>query len=67
MNSRFADTFRLIALDLRGHGLSNKPHEGYNDSRLWADDVHATIHELNLDHPILCGWSYGALVVPFET
>ena len=63
MNSGLADTFRLIALDLRGHGLSDKPREGYSDSRLWADDIHATIHALNLDQPILCGWSYGPLVI----
>ena len=48
---------------MRGHGLSQKPREGYADSRLWADDVQAVIKTLNLDHPILCGWSYGPLVI----
>ena len=28
-----------------------------------ADDVKATIQGLSLDRPILCGWSYGALVI----
>ncbi len=63
LNSPLADTFRLVAMDLRGHGLSDKPREGYADSRLWADDVQALIKVLNLDHPILCGWSYGPLVI----
>jgi pimeloyl-ACP methyl ester carboxylesterase len=63
MNSDLADRFRLVALDIRGHGLSDKPIEGYNDSRLWADDVRAAIQALNLDRPILCGWSYGPLVI----
>lgn len=63
MNSGLADTFRLIAVDLRGHGLSDKPRESYSDSRLWADDVRAVIQALNLDQPILCGWSYGPLVI----
>jgi non-heme chloroperoxidase len=63
LNSDLADDYRLIALDLRGHGLSDKPREGYSDSRLWADDVNATIEALSLDHPILCGWSYGPLVI----
>ena len=36
-------THRLVALDLRGHGLSDKPHDAYNDSKLWADDVNAVI------------------------
>lgn len=63
LNSPLAETFRLVAMDLRGHGLSDKPREGYADSRLWADDVHALIEALNLDRPILCGWSYGPLVI----
>jgi pimeloyl-ACP methyl ester carboxylesterase len=63
MNSSLADDFRLVAMDLRGHGLSDKPRDGYDDSRLWADDIHATIEALNLDHPILIGWSYGPLVI----
>jgi pimeloyl-ACP methyl ester carboxylesterase len=63
MNSDLADTFRLVAIDLRGHGLSDKPREGYTDSKLWADDLHAVIQALGLDHPLLCGWSYGPLVM----
>jgi pimeloyl-ACP methyl ester carboxylesterase len=50
-------------MDMRGHGLSDKPREGYTDSQLWADDVNAAIQALRLDHPILCGWSYGTLVI----
>jgi non-heme chloroperoxidase len=63
LKSDLADDYRLIAMDLRGHGLSDKPHDGYSESRLWADDVDAAIKALNLDHPILCGWSYGPLVI----
>jgi non-heme chloroperoxidase len=63
MNSDLAGDFRLVAMDIRGHGLSDKPREGYADSRLWADDVHAAIQALRLDHPILCGWSYGPLII----
>lgn len=63
MHSELADTFRLVALDLRGHGQSDKPREGYADSKMWADDVHAVMRALDLDHPVLCGWSYGPLVI----
>jgi len=63
MNSELADTFRLVALDIRGHGLSDKPRDSYGDSKLWADDVHAVIQALQLDRPVLCGWSYGPLVI----
>jgi non-heme chloroperoxidase len=63
MSSDLADDYRLVAMDMRGHGLSDKPGEGYSDSRLWADDVNAAILALRLDHPILCGWSYGPIVI----
>jgi pimeloyl-ACP methyl ester carboxylesterase len=58
-----ATDLRLVAMDLRGHGLSDKPADGYTDSRLWADDIAAAIRNLSLDRPILCGWSYGPLVI----
>jgi pimeloyl-ACP methyl ester carboxylesterase len=63
MNSELAGHCRLVAMDMRGHGLSDKPRDGYADSRLWADDLNAVIRHLNLDHPVLSGWSYGPLVI----
>jgi non-heme chloroperoxidase len=63
MNSDLAEDHRLVAMDMRGHGLSDKPLQGYDDSKLWADDVNALIETLGLDHPVLCGWSYGPLVI----
>jgi non-heme chloroperoxidase len=63
LNSNLAENYRLVAMDMRGHGLSDKPREAYGDSKLWADDVSAVIESLRLDHPILCGWSYGPLVI----
>jgi len=62
MDSSLAGTYRLVAMDMRGHGLSDKPREGYNDAKLWADDVNAVIQTLKLDHPVLSGWSYGPLL-----
>lgn len=63
LNSPLAENYRLVAMDLRGHGSSEKPHDRYSDSRLWADDVHAVITAIGLDHPLLCSWSYGSLVI----
>ena len=63
MSSDLARDFRLVSMDMRGHGFSEKPRDGYADSHLWADDVRAIIKTLSLDHPILCGWSYGPLVI----
>ena len=62
LSSDLARHYRLVALDLRGHGSSDRPPAGYDNSRLWADDVNAAIGALELDRPILCGWSYGPLV-----
>lgn len=63
LESDLARNYRLIAMDMRGHGKSDKPRTGYDDSRLWADDVAAIIRELDLDRPVLSGWSYGPLVI----
>ncbi len=63
LRSELARRYRLVAMDLRGHGASERPRDGYDDSRLWAADVDAAIRELDLDRPILCGWSYGPLVI----
>ena len=63
LDSDLARDHRLIAMDLRGHGLSDKPQDAYADSKLWADDVHAVLQELKLKKPILVGWSYGPLVI----
>ena len=46
--SALADEFRLVAYDLRGHGMSEAPlePEHYTDGKLWADDVAAIIDQL---------------------
>ena len=63
--SPLADEFRLVAFDLRGHGMSEAPlePEHYTDGALWADDVAAIVDALGLDRPVLVGWSYGAFVI----
>ena len=63
LSSELRRRYRLVAMDLRGHGASDKPATGYDNSKLWADDIDAVIRELSLDQPVLCGWSYGPLVM----
>jgi pimeloyl-ACP methyl ester carboxylesterase len=63
--SELADTFRLVAFNLRGHGMSDAPEaqEYYTDPQAWADDVAAIIDQLGLDQCILVGWSYAGFVI----
>jgi non-heme chloroperoxidase len=63
--SALRDEFRLVASDLRGHGMSQAPlgREHYTDAKLWADDLAAIIDQLGLDRPVLVGGSNGAFVI----
>ncbi|MSQ67746.1 MAG: alpha/beta hydrolase [Gammaproteobacteria bacterium] len=64
-DSELAATFRIITPDLRGHGQSDKPlgDTHYTGSRVWAEDLAAVISKLQLERPVLVGWSYGGLVI----
>jgi non-heme chloroperoxidase len=59
------DEARIVALDLRGHGMSDAPAEAdqYTDGDKWADDIAAVIDQLALDRPILVGWSYAGYII----
>ncbi len=61
--SDLAGDYRLAAMDLRGHGLSERPYAAYADGALWADDVQAVIEDLELVKPVVVAWSYGGLVI----
>ena len=63
--SDLAVDFRLVAIDLRGHGRSDKPRGAYSDSKLWADDLNAVINTLRLENPLLCCWSYGLTLLDY--
>jgi pimeloyl-ACP methyl ester carboxylesterase len=65
VDSALADEFRLVAYDLRGHGMSEAPlePEHYVEGGLWADDVAAILDTLRLDRTVLVGWSYGSFVI----
>ena len=48
-----------VAIDLRGHGLSDKPETGYDLATATAD-LRAVLRDLDLRSPILVGHSWGA-------
>lgn len=61
-----AQSFRVIAVDLRGHGYSGVPESGYDDSKAWAADVDAVFVAEGVSErnpAVLLGWSYGGLVI----
>ncbi|MEE3626027.1 alpha/beta hydrolase [Nitrospirillum sp. BR 11752] len=60
-----AAEFRLLALDLRGHGQSGRPEDpaAYGDGPHWGEDVMAVRRALGLADLILVGWSYGGAVL----
>jgi len=63
--SSLRDECRIVALDLRGHGMSDAPAESaqYTDGDKWAEDIAAVIDALELERPVLVGWSYGGFVI----
>ena len=59
-----ADRYRVIAVDLRGHGYSGAPAADYDDSAIWAGDVDAVLTAEGVTSgAVLLGWSYGGLVI----
>ncbi len=59
---QLADPFRVIAVDQRGHGDSDKPTGGYTFD-LFADDLQRLIHVLELERPLVVGHSSGGTTV----
>lgn len=53
---------RVIALDMRGHGQSEKPEYGYRIARL-AKDLHEALVALDLNDVNLAGHSMGCAVI----
>lgn len=51
----------VIALDLRGHGRSDRPLEPYTYDR-YAEDLKEVLDQLDLDGVTLVGWSMGCAV-----
>jgi pimeloyl-ACP methyl ester carboxylesterase len=56
--------FRVLALDLRGRGASDKPLTGYSIEE-HAADVIAWLDALQIDNVILAGHSYGGFLASF--
>jgi pimeloyl-[acyl-carrier protein] methyl ester esterase len=56
-----AKTFRVITLDLRGHGSSPAHPDGFQ-SRKCAEDIAALLEYLSISDAMVVGWSLGAQI-----
>jgi len=52
---------RVMAVDLRGHGRSDKPHQSYT-MQLFADDLAWMCSQIGLQKPLVIGHSMGGVV-----
>jgi pimeloyl-ACP methyl ester carboxylesterase len=53
--------FRVLALDLRGRGLSDKPATGYSMAE-HATDVIGLLDSAGINQAVICGHSFGGLL-----
>ncbi|MFB6164576.1 MAG: alpha/beta fold hydrolase [Haloarculaceae archaeon] len=60
---RFAPEYRVVTLDVRGHGDTVASGTRQYSIELFADDLEALLDHLGIERPILCGLSLGAMVV----
>jgi len=56
-----AEHYTVVAPDLRGYGLTDKPASGY-DKRTMAADIRALVHHLGFERVVLVGHDRGARV-----
>lgn len=59
--AEFAADHRVVAVDLRGHGASDKPRQPYTVEGFAADLVWLA-DELELEHPVVIGHSMGGAI-----
>ena len=62
--SHYADKYRVIAPDLRGHGRSSKP-DGYYTFDEMGEDVVELMNRIGVKHAILVGHSMGGGIVGY--
>ncbi|SEV87991.1 alpha/beta fold hydrolase [Natrinema salifodinae] len=60
---RFADEYRVVTLDVRGHGETGVTELDRYSIELFTDDLEALLAHLEIDRPLLCGLSLGSMVV----
>jgi alpha-beta hydrolase superfamily lysophospholipase len=60
--ARLHDEFTVIAVDMRGHGESDKPTDpAFYFTEKMGQDILALANACNVEHFILCGYSFGGM------
>ena len=62
LTNSLGPAYRVIAVDQRGHGLSDKPDDGYDFATVTAD-LARLLQVMELEGPILVGQSWGGNVL----
>ncbi len=57
----FAERFKVLAYDVRGHGKTRTPEGGFS-MKLFADDVHALLRALGIEKACVLGYSMGGRI-----
>jgi pimeloyl-ACP methyl ester carboxylesterase len=60
--SRLTDVAQLVYLDHRGNGRSDWGDASTWNLEAWADDVRGLCEALDIEAPIVLGWSFGGFV-----
>lgn len=63
LHKKLAQDFRVITMDVRGHGRSDKPHEASQYGIEMVHDVQRLMDHLKLDKAHLVGYSMGGFIV----
>lgn len=61
MAPHLAEYFRVVAVDQRGHGLTDKPRDAFGFTEV-TGDVLSLLDQLHFERPIVVGHSWGANV-----
>lgn len=65
IDSALTTKFRLVAVDLRGHGASSKPldAECYRNDQPWAEDLARVLAAAKIDRVLIVAWSFAGRVL----
>lgn len=62
INAALAEDFRVVALDLRGHGLSGRPHDPDAYGIKVVEDIARVMDHLKIERAHLAGYSLGGFL-----